>query len=74
MSQTRIYHFYTINLDHSYDQVVQANAANKMLAILGSMGAVEVTSDEIDAFKNLTRDEALDLTDDMIKARLVQEK
>lgn len=35
----------------SDDQVVQANAANKMLAILGSMGAVEVTSEEIEKMK-----------------------
>ena len=30
IGQTKICHFYTVNLDHSYDQVIQANAANKI--------------------------------------------
>ena len=47
IEQTKICHFYTINLDHSYDQMIQENVVNKMLGILASMGAVELIAEEI---------------------------
>lgn len=74
MSQRRICYVYILTLDHSYDQVLQANASKKMLAILVSMSSVEVTSDDVEQFRIDFFEEGARLTNNQIKDRIVQSK
>ena len=74
MNQKRICYVYTLTLEHSYDQIVQTNACNKMLTILTSMSAVKVSSDDIKQYRLDSPEDAERFTEDQIKARIIQGK
>ena len=74
IDQTRICIFYTINLNHLYDQIMQINAIKKMLDIFESMNIVKITFDEIETFKSTKSKKTTNFTNDMIKTRLIFQK
>ena len=74
MNQTLICHFYIVNLNHFYDQMMQINAINKMLIILKSMKAMKMTLKKIETMKINQSNLIKILINNMIKARLVSAK
>ena len=80
MKQIKICHFYIVNLDHFYDQVVQINAINKMLIILESMKTMKMIAIDFEKFKSFASNKKfvsnkIDiLINDQIKIRLIQDK
>ncbi|KAL8793661.1 MAG: hypothetical protein Q9195_003710 [Heterodermia aff. obscurata] len=72
MGQGRICRFWILTLDHSYDQVIQANTCNKMLGIIAGQGNFKVTQDEIEQWK--TANPSGEYTDEQAKARVLVAK
>ncbi len=58
IGQNRAYRYYIPTSDHSYDQVLQALAAQKMISIIGGYTGKTVGDDEIDAFKQQHPDQS----------------
>ena len=80
MKQIKICHFYIVNFDHFYDQIVQINAINKMLIIFESMKTMKMITIDFEKFKSFASNERFasnkidTLIDDQIKIRLIQNK
>ena len=68
LGQTRIYHIYTITLNHAYDQVIHASACLKMLSIMGAQCALGITAEDIQKWRD---EHEVGLHEKLIKACLI---
>lgn len=68
--------FYTLTLDHSYDQIIQQKACDKMLSIVTTQGNVHAHPQNIALWRHRPDGDPHDaeLTDSQVRARVVRDK
>ena len=60
--------------DHTYDQVIQAQAANKMAGIIAGQGTIKLTSDQIEKWQAGNPASASEITKADVAAKLLNDE